>query len=243
VIHAGLITSITRAKLLDALAYNPSAIVMLATDGVYSSEKLPLALGEDLGQWEFKEHSDIFIIQPGVYHFPNDDKAQLKTRGVPKRKMAQYNLHFQQLWEDYYVRCRMEKIEFPNFAPRGTVFLPIFIGLQLAYHRGNMRLAGQWLQDCNDSQCSHEHCGSKTLSFDWTKKRERGRWEDTHIKHFPITGDISNVSVAYDPHKRLKELGVLEDTVEVIEELNEFRIRDTELDAMPDYMDTNFHDE
>jgi hypothetical protein len=87
VIHAGLITSITRERLLDAVAQDPSAIVMLKTDRVYSLEKLPLEPREDLGQWEFKEHCDIFIIQPGAYHFPKDEKAQLKTRGVLKRRM------------------------------------------------------------------------------------------------------------------------------------------------------------
>jgi hypothetical protein len=94
VIHAGLITSITGARLLDAVAQDPSAIVMLATDRVYSLEKLPLELREDLGQWEFKEHCDIFIIQPGVYHLPTYEKAQLKTRGAPKRKMKEYNPKF-----------------------------------------------------------------------------------------------------------------------------------------------------
>jgi hypothetical protein len=46
VVSAGLITAITRARLLEALGQNPRSAVMLATDSVFSRERLSLDTGE-----------------------------------------------------------------------------------------------------------------------------------------------------------------------------------------------------
>jgi hypothetical protein len=49
---AGLITAIARAYLLEAIGRDPDAIVMVATDAVFSKRPLPLDIGEALGQWD-----------------------------------------------------------------------------------------------------------------------------------------------------------------------------------------------
>jgi DNA polymerase type B, organellar and viral len=49
VVAAGLITAITRARLIEALGQNPRSVVMLATDAVFSRERLSLDIGEALG--------------------------------------------------------------------------------------------------------------------------------------------------------------------------------------------------
>lgn len=64
---AGAITAYTRTRLRLAFELNPGAIVHLATDGIISLEKLPLALGKELGQWEETELSDLTVVQYGVY--------------------------------------------------------------------------------------------------------------------------------------------------------------------------------
>lgn len=64
VVAAGLITAITRARLIEALGQNSRSVVMLATDAVFSRERLSLDIGEALGQWEEKVWPDLFIAQP-----------------------------------------------------------------------------------------------------------------------------------------------------------------------------------
>jgi len=65
-VSAGLITAITRARLIEALAQDPQAVVMLATDAVFSTTPLALDIGGGLRQWECHEWPDLFIAQPGV---------------------------------------------------------------------------------------------------------------------------------------------------------------------------------
>ena len=83
-VSAGLITAITRTRLLEAIALDPEAIVMCATDGIYSLRPLPLPITDALGDWECKEHGSMFIVMPGVYWFP-EEEGMSKTRGVSKK--------------------------------------------------------------------------------------------------------------------------------------------------------------
>jgi hypothetical protein len=67
---AGYITSYTRAMLYRAIipALDSRQIIMTATDGIYSLMPLTdLPLGSMLGQWEYKEHSGLTVVQSGVY--------------------------------------------------------------------------------------------------------------------------------------------------------------------------------
>jgi hypothetical protein len=84
VVSAGLITSMTRASLLEALGQKPHSVVMLATDAVFSRERLSLDIGEGLGQWEEKVWPDLFIAQSGVYWSPSDLNLLVKSRGAPR---------------------------------------------------------------------------------------------------------------------------------------------------------------
>ncbi len=66
--YAGYITSFTRAQLFDALAPVRDSVIMLATDGIYSTEPLKgLTWGEGLGQWEHITHDAMLSVQSGVY--------------------------------------------------------------------------------------------------------------------------------------------------------------------------------
>ncbi|HEV7453949.1 MAG TPA: DNA polymerase [Candidatus Saccharimonadales bacterium] len=66
---AGYITSYTRAMLYRAMlpALKDRNIIMCATDGIYSLQPLALPLGDQLGQWEYKQHDGITVVQSGVY--------------------------------------------------------------------------------------------------------------------------------------------------------------------------------
>jgi len=125
-ISAGLITAATRAQLIEAIGTLPRTdhdkVVMLATDGVYSTVPLPgLDIGEKLGQWEHdpkkQVYKDMFIVQPGMYFFPtilNDiraanepniakDKAAgtVKSRGIHRSLVYDHQGDFEKSWREF----------------------------------------------------------------------------------------------------------------------------------------------
>jgi hypothetical protein len=220
VIAAGLITAITRAKLISAVALDPKAVVMLATDGVYSTRPLPLEIGTALGTWEAKEHPDMFIVQPGLYWFPKATQADAthKTRGIPKTVVQKHAQRFESAWR-HFLATQPQHSE-PNSAPFVRIPLGQFIGMRLALLRGDLTLAGRWLQPCTGEGCTHENCGSREVSFDWSGKRSRGLLVGQEVNHLPIIGDTRNRSTAYDPNL-----------------LTEIEQRDRDFEAMPDYVE------
>lgn len=80
-VYAGLITSITRAKIMEAIMQNPMAIISVATDGIYSLAPLDLKIGEDLGEWEYTEHESMTLVQPGFYWYTTDGIESHYYRG------------------------------------------------------------------------------------------------------------------------------------------------------------------
>jgi hypothetical protein len=83
VVAAGLITAITRARLIEAIGRDPESVVMLATDAVFSTRPLSLDIGDGLGKWEEKVWPDLFIAQPSVDRSPSDIRKSVKSRGAP----------------------------------------------------------------------------------------------------------------------------------------------------------------
>jgi hypothetical protein len=98
-IWAGLITATTRAMMLEMLGLHvdPRNLLMIATDGLATTELLTPPMPEDtgtndlpkpLGGWEAKEGgSGLFLARPGIY-FPSDPNItqvkEIKARGVGK---------------------------------------------------------------------------------------------------------------------------------------------------------------
>lgn len=184
-IYAGLITAFTRAKLTDAYAENPNAVLMLATDGLFTSEPLGMTDSKVLGEWDVKTHEDgMFIIQPGLY-FAGDQKP--KTRGVPMGKVLERANDFRRVWEESFwasgetlPQGSTGRNRGPDY-PEVTLSLRNFIGLRLAYAWNKPELAGQWI----DVQ--------KTVSFDWSTKRKPNKTRRDGkgiVRTFPYDGDI-----------------------------------------------------
>lgn len=82
--YAGLITSITRARLWRAAAQAPEAILFFATDGIFSSAPLDLKVGPDLGRWEAATHDRSVLVQPGVYFYQDGEGMTSHYRGWGK---------------------------------------------------------------------------------------------------------------------------------------------------------------
>lgn len=179
-VWAGLITAFTRAKLLEAIALAPGRIVMLATDGIYSLDPLPVVEGTKLGEWEHEKLDGLFIVQPGLYWCPA--KRKRKSRGLPGKFFEENGRteSFEALWREYIASGATG-----NFP---TVSVPMinFIGLKLALSWGKPEKAGVWEKT------------ERTISFDYTNKRERHLIEGSHIVTFPKAGRPGLVSL---PHR------------------------------------------
>jgi hypothetical protein len=80
----GYITSATRAKLVKAAMNSPDSIIMLATDGIYSTKPLDLPLSNKLGEWEYTEHDYITVVVSGVYWYDTKGKETSYSRGFDK---------------------------------------------------------------------------------------------------------------------------------------------------------------
>jgi hypothetical protein len=77
---AGLMTSITRAKIFEACYPQQTEIIAIATDGIYSRAALDVRLGNHLGEWEVTE-GHLKLVMSGVYAFAHAGGSEVKTRG------------------------------------------------------------------------------------------------------------------------------------------------------------------
>lgn len=87
--YAGMITSITRAKLFRAGMQAPDSIIAFSTDGLWSRKRLQLERGDALGQWEHNTLNGLLLAQSGVYwsYHPNGSISHY-SRGMDKQALT-----------------------------------------------------------------------------------------------------------------------------------------------------------
>ena len=190
-IYAGLITARTRAKLSEAChtrlpdgRCTCSDVLMLATDAVFSLRELPhLEVSKRLGEWDLDTHDSMFIVQPGLY-FTGTGATAPKTRGLPRQAVMDH--------EDAF-RTAYSLLSVTNNVLENTVRVPLrqFVGLRVAYHRGDPSIAGEW-QDVPN--------GGKEVSFEWHGKRHpQITWfEGPTLRTIPQQGGPELQTVPYD---------------------------------------------
>ena len=243
VVEAGLITAITRARIMEAVGQDPEAVVMIATDAVFSTRPLALDIGKGLGQWELKQWPDLFIAQPGVYFSPtllrhSDDSAseltdRIKSRGVKRSVIGKAAPQFIRTFEEWFeLLCRpgaKELLLKERKLPSVPVTIPVFYGNRLALARGKSWLAGQWKDETR-----HE-------TFEWDSKRHRMRVvvnDDGSLTTSPRVGSLFAESEGYKPADFDKLITVINDSGEL-----ELMGEDVWLEGMPDHIDFLPHEE
>lgn len=143
---AGMITAHTRAQLLDAIAQDPEAVVMTATDAVYSIRGLDLPISASLGDWEGQALGSAFVVQSGFF----DSQAiygdgHPRTRGLPARYIEW--ARFQKLWDQVLtkkVKWNEAKVVVDADPATGKPF-QIHVGIGLAQLWGKPEKLGQWM--------------------------------------------------------------------------------------------------
>jgi hypothetical protein len=203
-VWGGLITAMTRARLLTAVALDPEAIVMLATDAVFSLRPLALPVTEELGDWDQSEWPQLFITQPGLYW----GAKRPKTRGVPSgffdgdraaedgTPLPPWSDVFEAAWLRYAENDRAVLRAGDGRPPVIAVPIKLFTGIKLAVARNKPETAGRWTQ------------APRNFNFDWSKKRRAAhQWESaTHVLTYPAYGGATS-----RPHKRNSEASLLAD--------------------------------
>ena len=137
-IWAGLITSYTRAQILDSLCQINNNVVSIATDGILCHEHIPtLTISKKLGEWEHTSYRDVYLFQSGIYTGINQytNKRVYKTRGYGPKDFPVEKLI--EAWDNREIRLTTNGVESPPYTR--------FIGVKSALLRKNwIDLEGQW---------------------------------------------------------------------------------------------------
>jgi hypothetical protein len=133
-VWGGLITSLIRARILEAIAQDSDAVIAVATDGIMTTRPLDLPCSDGLGDWELHTYARGFWAQTGVYAlWDHDGRVKLRSRGFHERT-------FRDAVDDM-VECWLD----------GTETFPIsetqFVNIKAALARRNYNdIVGQWLE-------------------------------------------------------------------------------------------------
>ena len=86
-VWAGMITSGTRAQVLRLMVRHRdlSNVLMIATDGLFSTERHVVDKTIVLGGWERKEYPSITLVRPGIYWLGED---KLRARGLGRDNLT-----------------------------------------------------------------------------------------------------------------------------------------------------------
>jgi DNA polymerase type B, organellar and viral len=227
-IYAGLITAITRGHLATLAHSGPSCcsdVFMLATDGIFTGMPRPTVPDKALGGWDLDIHPEgMFIVQPGLYF--TSSNTMPKTRGMPTQVAVEHEAQFREAF--VAMRGAMD-------IDLGKVNIGVdcgdaahlekckgihnFTGLRIASHRGDMSLAGQWVDT------------PRTISMWWGAKRDDAPITRNGImRTYPREGSPLVVSVPYS-----KDIGKLLDKARLDEGWDQ--------GAQPDWADIIFNAE
>lgn len=85
-VWAGMITSGTRAQVLRLMLKHDrlDSVLMIATDGLYTTEQIECEQKIVLGGWEHKQTDSITIIRPGIYWLAD---GKLRARGLGRENL------------------------------------------------------------------------------------------------------------------------------------------------------------
>lgn len=145
-IWAGLITSGTRAMILDAIMQSDT--VSIATDGILTRTPLDnvLPISKRLGDWDSETVTETYLFQSGVYAMLNSKGQRVyKTRGFAGKEIPAEKLI--SAWETHNLDMFTVEPE-----PDATRFVPIKAGVM---RTDALDYIGQWVQSKHKVTIAH----------------------------------------------------------------------------------------
>lgn len=123
---AGYTTSWCRARVLAAVMDNLSEVIAFETDAVFTTCKLDVDEGEELGAFEYTEFDNLLYVQSGMYFGLSEGKEVEKTRGVDRGE-----LHREMVLD----RMRLPRAEDRKATAKLTRFVGAGIALSQSWER------------------------------------------------------------------------------------------------------------
>jgi len=219
-IWAGMITSGTRAQILRALALHadPANLLMVATDGICSRERLHLPIPREthtgdllpdkhgklvskpLGGWEEKEvKKGVFFVRPGIYFPMNPTKEEIQTvraRGVGRAVMFDAWESLVEAWKRGDRSITLANVD-KFCGAKSSITIARNDAGDIVYNRS--KVFGEWVKRPIE------------LTFDPLPKRERVLSDRTlEVRKFPL--DLR--SVPYEASLRSQEALILKNLTE-----------------------------
>lgn len=179
-IWAGLITSGTRAVLLDAIMQAPEHIVTVATDGIVSRVPLNLTIGSRLGEWEETEYETCFYIRPGIARLreKGKDKDTYKTRGFGVKEVDP-----ERLFGTFY---HIGPLAHYKYTVRR------FVGFTAALHLTDYRAKlGEWVEQARVVNFLPIQRGMNGY--------RPGSWRKGNVAYYSIPAKCDSISAAFIP--------------------------------------------
>jgi hypothetical protein len=115
----GLTTSVTRARMLEALAAAGDSVIGCVADALWTTKPIDLgpATGEP-GSWKYGRHSDVLFVQSGLAFGDPDDNHPwgqgLASQGTPATALDRYAQEFRQAWDADGINAALE-VEYRHF--------------------------------------------------------------------------------------------------------------------------------
>lgn len=171
---AGYITSATRATVLDVASKDISALVMIATDGIFFDSDPDITETIGLGGLELAKMDNCFVAQPGIYSFEDEDGTIVgKSRGFFTKE-----IDFDVLRKGYEENGPYFVADFPSTR---------FMGLGGCLLTKDMTSWRTWKES------------TRSLSLYPNRKFGEENKEGTFTRHIPPTIDESHISEKYKP--------------------------------------------
>lgn len=82
--YAGFVTASIRSQLFTTAFPYRHAVISMATDGIFSTERIPVQESSQLGEWEVDSFDGIVHVQSGVYWLLDGDEWVEYSRGIEK---------------------------------------------------------------------------------------------------------------------------------------------------------------
>jgi hypothetical protein len=179
-VWAGMITSGTRARLLDMMLGQEDNVIAVATDGVFYEEDPSLPTGNELGELEVSIIPEFYQLLNGIYYSPN---AKIRTRGHSPKEIDWDNLTA--IWDE----SKFEGVY--NYDTRR------FIGLGQALLRKDFSVWATWM--LTDRKVLLSQHFRKYLSEDGMRQFEANEFENDNYSWYPLTLDGIKLGEKYTP--------------------------------------------